>query len=153
MKCAQIYREFPELADPDRWRYKASAVGYVIMVQRTWRGVRARRAFQRRRRELFGIMTATNKLALKQHGDGDGAGAGDGKDGADADGHAVIDLGTPKSSQGAASSSNGQQKEEELLSECSDEVDESKANELEHVPVRPTRVVSVPFFSAESPYD
>jgi hypothetical protein len=44
--CPQIHRDFPELANHSRWRYRASLVGYVVMVQRAWRGQRARRKFE-----------------------------------------------------------------------------------------------------------
>jgi hypothetical protein len=72
---AQINRSFPELSEPNRWIYKASSVAYVVMVQRAWRGMRARRLVMRKKRELFGILSA-----IKGNGQGDRIADGDSPD-------------------------------------------------------------------------
>jgi hypothetical protein len=72
---AQINRGFPELSEPNRWIYKASSVAYVVMVQRAWRGMRARRLVMRKKRELFGILSA-----IKGNGQGDRIAGGDSPD-------------------------------------------------------------------------
>jgi hypothetical protein len=40
---AAVYREYSELAEHDKWRYKASHVNAVVFLQRAWREMRRRR--------------------------------------------------------------------------------------------------------------